>query len=391
MKMETINETLNFLSQGGPIFTAITVILILIIGRFIAKWISKMIEKVLLSTKMDEKLKLKDFSLVKFITKLIYYLLMIIVLMAALEILGVNQVLEPLKELTQKFFGYIPNIVIAILIGYIGYFLAKVASEAVNLIGDSLLKLAPKFNLPEKINIVDVVKKVVFIVVFIPILLIAANTLDIDIITKPSVMMLNQFSLAIPNIIAAIVILLVAIVLGRLLCGLLKGLLDALKLDNISEKLGLTKMLGKTDLPILISNIVYFLVIYFAVIEASNQLGFKSFVNILNDLLYLFGKIAFGLIILAIGNFVANLVSNFYNRGENANKFIGTLLKSAVLVIFLTMGLHSMGIAENIVELAFALGLGAIAIAFALAFGLGGREAAGEELKDFFNKIKNKK
>lgn len=389
--MDKINELLSFLTQGGPIFTAITVILILIIGRFIAKWISKMIGKLLLSTKMDEKLKLKDFSLVKFITKLIYYLLMIIVLMAALEILGVNQVLEPLKELTQKFFGYIPNIVVAILIGYIGYFLAKVASEAVNLIGDSLLKLAPKFNLPEKINIVDVVKKVVFIVVFIPILLIAANTLDIDIITKPSVMMLNQFSLAIPNIIAAIVILLVAIVLGRLLCGLLKGLLDALKLDNISEKLGLTKVIGKTDLPILISNIVYFLIIYFALIEASNQLGFESFVNILNDLLYLFGKIAFGLIILAIGNFVANLVSNFYNRGENANKFIGTLLKSTVLVIFLTMGLHSMGIAENIVELAFALGLGAIAIAFALAFGLGGREAAGEELKDFFNKIKNKK
>lgn len=386
--MDTLNYVMDFLTQGGPIFTALTVILILFIGRIIAKWISKMIGKSLKSTGMDEKLKLKDFSLANFIGKLVYYLLMIIVLMAALEILGVKQVLDPLKEMTQKFFSYVPNIIVAVLIGYIGYFLAKVASETVNLVGDSLLKLAPKFNLPENIDIVDVVKKLVFVLIFIPILLIAINTLDIDIITKPSTVMLNKFSTAIPNIIAAIIILLVAIILGRLLCGLLKGLLESLKLDSISEKTGLTKIVGNIDLPTLISNVVYFVIIYFSLIEASSQLGFDSFVAILNDLLYVFGKIAFGLVILVIGNFVANLVSKFYYKGENTNKFIGALLKSAVLIIFLTMGLYSMGIAESIVELAFALGLGAIAVAFALAFGLGGKEAAGEELKDFFKKIK---
>ncbi len=388
---ETVNNILDFFTKGGPIFTAITVILILIIGRIIAKLISKMIGKALEATKMDEKLKLKNFSLAQFLAKLVYYLLMIIVLMVALEILGVKQVLDPLKNMTQKVFSYIPNVVLAFLIGYIGYFLAKVASEAVNLIGDSLLKLAPKFNLPENIDIVDVTKKIVFVLIFIPILLIAVNALDIEIITRPSTIMLSKFSAAIPNIVAAIVILLVAVVLGKLLSGLLKGLLEAFKLDSIADKLGLGKVLGNTNLPALLSNVVYFLIIYFALIEAFSQLGFESFVAVLNDLLQVFGKIAFGLIILLIGNFVANIVADFYNKGENANRFLGTILKGAVLVIFLTMGLYSMGIAESIVELAFGLALGALAVAFALAFGLGGREAAGEEMKSFFKRIKEDK
>lgn len=386
---EMFTDVLNFFEKGGPLFTALAVILILIIGRWIAKWISRIIRKALVSAKIDEALKLDGFSLAHFIGKLVYFLLMIIVLMSALEVLGVRQVLDPLKTMTEKFFNYIPNIVIAGLIGYIGYFLAKVASEAVNLVGDTLLKLAPKFNFPEKINIVEVAKKVIFILIFIPILIIAINTLEIEAITKPSTVMLNKFSEAIPNIIAAIVILLAAVILGKLLTGLLRGLLESLKLNSIADKLEIDRVLGNTNLAKLVSNLVYFIVIYFAIIEAASQLGLGTLVVILTDLLYLFGKIAFGLLILAIGNFVANLVATYYNKGENANKFAGTILKGAVIVIFLTMGLYSMGIAESIVELAFSLGMGAIAIAFALAFGLGGREAAGEEMKNFFKRMKN--
>ncbi len=386
----TTNAILGFFTQGGPIFTALTVILILILGRLIAKWLGKLLTKGLKSVKIDEKLKLDGFSLAGFIGKLAYYLLMIIVLMIALEMLGVNQVLDPLKEMTQKIFSYIPNVLVAGLIAYIGYFLAKVASEAVNLIGDSLLKLVPKFNLPADIDIVDICKKVVFVLVFIPILMIAVNTLDIDIITKPMTLMLNKFFVAVPNIVAAAVILFVGVVLGKLVSGLLKGILEAFKLDELTEKAGLKKVFGQTNLPSLLSNLVFFLIIYFSTIEAFAQLEFSSLVAILNNLLVVFGKIAFGLFILVIGNFVANVVAKFYNNGENANKFIGAILKGAILVIFLTMGLYSMGIAESIVQLAFGLALGALAVAFALAFGLGGREAAGEEMKEFFKKLKEK-
>ena len=49
-------------------------------------------------------------------------------------------------------------------------------------------------------------------------------------------------------------------------------------------------------------------------------------------------------------------------------------------VVF-AMGLGAMEVAPRIVEAAFILTLGAVAVAIALSFGLGGREAAGKQME----------
>jgi hypothetical protein len=47
-----------------------------------------------------------------------------------------------------------------------------------------------------------------------------------------------------------------------------------------------------------------------------------------------------------------------------------------------------MGLADDIVNLAFGLTLGSVAVAAALSFGLGGREAAGRQLEHWFSKLR---
>ncbi len=54
----------------------------------------------------------------------------------------------------------------------------------------------------------------------------------------------------------------------------------------------------------------------------------------------------------------------------------------------IAMGLRAMGIADDIVNLAFGLTLGAVAIAVALSFGLGGREAAGKQMEHWLSKFR---
>ena len=56
--------------------------------------------------------------------------------------------------------------------------------------------------------------------------------------------------------------------------------------------------------------------------------------------------------------------------------------------LVLAMGLRAMGIADSIVNLAFGLTLGSVAVAFALAFGLGGRQPAERVLTDLIDKAK---
>jgi uncharacterized membrane protein len=55
------------------------------------------------------------------------------------------------------------------------------------------------------------------------------------------------------------------------------------------------------------------------------------------------------------------------------------------------MALQQMGLADEIISLAFGLLFGAIAVAAAIAFGLGGRDIAARQLDEWHGTIKTEK
>ncbi len=97
------------------------------------------------------------------------------------------------------------------------------------------------------------------------------------------------------------------------------------------------------------------------------------------------GSIIVGLVILGGGNWLANLA---FNGLRNAGSNLAPFARFAILGLVLAMGLKAMGLADEIVNLAFGLTLGALAVAFALAFGLGGREAASRQLEDWMGRVR---
>lgn len=361
-------------------------ILLLIVGYFVAKFVSGIVTKSLKKTGIDNKSE--KMTLSSFAGKLVYYLLMIIVLMAALTLMGVNGlVLKPLNDMTSKFFMAIPNIIAAGIIAYVGYFLAKIVSELIEASGDKIRSWLPKLSTENSIDIVKVIKTLAFIFIFIPILIIALEKLNFRAITEPATGMLATFINAIPNLIYAVVILLVAVIGGKFIVGLLKELLNTLKLNELAQKIKIQQFLGSTSLVSFITNLVYVFIIYLGIMEACNYLGLVEIKEILDNVLNIAGKVAFGLVILILGNVVADFAANIFMKKPDANKFVASIIRVAIIFIFLAIGLRTMGIADSIIELAFGLSLGAVAIAFALSFGLGGREAAGEQMKKFFDKF----
>lgn len=397
---------------SGPALNIVGGLLLLIVGYFVAKSIGSLVQKGLDRLGVDKKTK-SDFSISRLFGKLAYYLLMIIVLMATLSLMGVSgDVLAPLNEMTVKFLGAIPDIIAAGIIAYVGYFLAKIVAGLVEASGDKIRSCLPKMPASGDANdisdsssgvangtndrrggtgqmdVVKVLKNIVFIFIFIPILIIALEKLNMQVITLPATNMLDTFINAIPSIVYAVIILFAAAIGGKFLSRLLQNLLNSLNTNSLRHKLRLENILGNTDLVRVIGNIAYIFIIYIGVVEASKQLGLFEIVDILDDVLFVAAKIVFGLLILALGNVVANFVTGLFLKSRNANKLSSAIIRSAILLIFLAMGLHAMGIANDIIELAFGLSLGAIAVAFALAFGLGGREAAGHEVKEFFQKLK---
>ena len=86
-----------------------------------------------------------------------------------------------------------------------------------------------------------------------------------------------------------------------------------------------------------------------------------------------------GGVIITAGVLIADMLANAIDRStDGADRFASTLVKWATIALATAMGLRFMGIADEIVILAFGLILGSAAVAAALAFGLGGRQAAGK-------------
>ena len=372
-------------SLGGPIGA----ILIIIIGWFVAGILKGLVKKLVSKTGVDKRLKNKKVNLATLISKLVYYLVMIFVFMLALEKLGLTSVLEPVKELLNGFTAYIPNIIGAGLVGYIAYMLATIVSELVGLSGDTIQSLAPKLRLPENIDVVDILKKVVFIFIFIPLLIVALNILNFDAISVPASEMLQSFFEAIPKVLVAAVIMIITVIGGRFLSGLLKDLLDSLNLNQVLSKAGLDSILGKTNVESLISNIVYAFIVLFGLMTAIDKLEFAKLSEIMHTVIELGGNVLFGLVILAIGNWVANLASSAFLKSDD-NTFVASIIKIAILAIFLAIGLRRMGIADDIINLAFGITLGAVALTVVLSFGLGGREAAGKQMAKILDKFNKK-
>ena len=88
------------------------------------------------------------------------------------------------------------------------------------------------------------------------------------------------------------------------------------------------------------------------------------------------GKVIFGTLIIVVGIFLARIVANLVGSGTGEGGFAQTIVRYAIIALFTAIGLTFMGLADQIVMLAFGLILGSAAIATALAFGLGGRDAA---------------
>lgn len=385
--MEQILQTFDDVtgSFGGPI----SALIIIIIGWFIARLLKRLMNRLIEKTGVDKTLNSDKVDISELVSKLVYFLVMIFVFMLALEKLGMETVLEPVKNLLGGFIEFIPNIVGAGLVGYIGYMLATIVSELVELSGDTLKSFTPKLNLPEKIDIVKILKKIVFIFIFIPLLIAALNILSIESVSIPATNMLQSFFNAIPKILVATLIMIVFVIGGRFLSGLLKELLSSLNINKVLEKAGLTSLVGKTNIENLIANIVYAFIILFGLITAIDKLEFTQLSEMMHTIVELGGNILFGLVILAVGNWIATLAStNFMKSGDNP--FVGNIIRVAILAVFLAIGLRRMGIADDIINLAFGITLGAVALTVVLSFGLGGREAAGEQMKKILDKFNRK-
>ncbi|MDK3159312.1 mechanosensitive ion channel [Kamptonema cortianum] len=135
--------------------------------------------------------------------------------------------------------------------------------------------------------------------------------------------------------------------------------------------------------------IVLIAIMLFATITATEILGLAALTLIITGILQIAGQVLVGLVIFAIGLYLANVTFRIITSSGNYQaRVLGQTARIAILTLVGAMALQQMGIASSIVNLAFGLLLGAIAVAIALAFGLGGREVAADQIREWLSAFK---
>lgn len=373
-----------FLEKLGTFMpAAIAAAIILIVGIILAGLLRKAVSLLLAKFKVDERINRDREDPIKIesvIATFAYYLGLLYVLLLVLSILGIEDTLSPLQNMFEQFVSYIPNIIAAGVIGFAGYIIARIVSVVVGAAAKGVDVLSEKIGLGGKISLSRLAQQLVFLFIFIPILIVALDALQMKAISEPATGMLNELLAAIPSIIGAAIILAVFFIAGKFVCSMLVELLKNLGADKLPAKLGMESVVGGGfSLSKLTGSVAFFFIMFTAVVSALEKLEMTEIATVLSGLLVLAGQILLGMVILAVGNYFANLAHTLLSRSGESG-ILPTVARYAILALVFAIGLNAMGIADTIVHLAFGLSLGAIAVAVALSFGLGGREAAGKHM-----------
>ncbi len=389
LDLEIVSEPLRALVtkvfEFGPSLFAGAALALLawVLANVVRSLTTKALSKTTIDEKVSAAAEMKPVS--DSIGDVLYWLIMLMFLPAILGTLKMDGLLVPVQGMVDKILGMLPNILAAAVIGLVGWFVARILRDLVQnllqVVGFD--KVGTKIGLTGNVSLSQLTGLIVFIFVFIPALVAALNTLQIEAISAPAIQMLGAFMAAIPDIFAAAIILGIAFVIARFLAGLIARMLEGLGADQWPQRIGLAATQADGfQLSVFVGKVVSVFIMLFAGVEAANQIGFSQVATIVSTLIEFAGQILLGSVILIAGFWLAGIAHAAVIRvsGESATVLAG-ILRAAILGLVFAMGLRAMGIADDIVNLAFGLVLGSLAVAFALSFGLGGREAAGKQME----------
>ncbi len=354
------------------------------------------------------------------IANAIYWLIFLLFLPIILEALQLQVALQPVQNMIDQILQALPRILKAVILGAVGWLLATVVKKVVTnlLAATGVDQMGNRLGMSRTSggqNLSAIIGTVVYVLILIPVAIAALSALDIAAITLPAVAMLNNILTFVPKIFAAVVVLIIAYFVGQFVKDLITNLLTSIGFNNLFHWLGLSSAPSSspsgdpnasviqgqsgtpgaestTRTPSEIAGIVAFVgIILFATVSATQIMQLEALSNIVNVVIYIAGRVLYGLVVLAIGLYLANLAYNLITSSGNSQaKLLGQLARIGIIVLVSAMALQQMGIATSIVNLAFGLFMGAMAVAIALAFGLGGRDIASSQIQEWLEQFKTK-
>ena len=385
-------------SVFGSLPSVISAILLLVLALIVAAIAKSIVVKVLQKLnvgKYTDKIGITDEatgSSVEFLGKFVFLIVFLLFLPGVLDKLGMQNVSAPIASLVSQFLDYIPNLIAAVVILVAGLFIARLVRQLLVPVLKKLKvdKVQEKAGIAtgEETSISSVLSYIVYVLILIPVVIAALQVLNITAISAPAISMLEKMISYLPNILYAIAIVIIGALIARIAGKLLSDILSGVGTDNLFQKavpVEKSRLQG-FSVSKAIGEIVKYILILLFVVEAVNVLNLEV-LRFVGEAIIAYLPLAISaIIIMGVALFAASWVESLILKRFSGSKLLAWAAKAAIIVLAAFMTLNQLGIATSIVNSAFIIVLGAIAVAFAIAFGIGGREFAGNVLQNLENK-----
>lgn len=376
---------------------------LLLVAWLIATALRFLITRALNVAKLDERLSsqadLEGVERVSISTTLgtvTYWLVFVLFLPAILGALNLQGLLGPVQGMVDQVLGILPNLLGAALILLVGWIAARIVRQIVAslLAGTGVDRFSDRAGIAGALGglpLSGILGTIVYILILIPVVIAALNALALDALTAPASQMLGAIMTALPAIFGAFVLIGVAYAVARLVGTFVTNALTGIGFNKVLSWIGIQAEPGEgAQTP---SQIVGYLatiaIMIFAVIEAAELLGFTVLATLVSQFLVVASQVVVGLVIFGLGLYLANVADRVVRTTSGTQARILAPAARVVIIIFSgSLALRQIGIAQDIVNLAFGIVLGALAVAAALAFGLGSREIAGRELERWLESMR---
>ena len=200
---------------------------------------------------------------------------------------------------------------------------------------------------------------------------------------------LSTFLSYLPQLVGAIVILIIGYIVAKVLQAVVGRVLQAIGFDSWMEKGGIKQFFDRaqtTHTPAtVLGQLVFWFVFIIALTMAADALGIPQVSAILGQLIAYIPSIIAAILILILAALLANFVSGIV-RGATGSGLLASVAQYAIIVYAVFAAITELGIAVALTAPTFLILLGAVALAAAIAFGLGGREVAQDILQKAYNR-----
>lgn len=375
----------SFFSSG--LWAVIKAVLLLLLAFITAAVVKSLVVKLFTKTKLNTLMKQNDSingkeTSVEFIGKLVHLLVFLLFVPGIFESLGMKEVSSPILNLLNTLWGYLPNILAAVLILWVGFFIARLVRELLVPVFSRLkidtLQEKAGIQVSDTGRLSGTLAYIIYVLILIPVIIAALQVLNIEAVSAPAIQMLNTIFNFIPNTLAALVIVITGCMVAKFSGNIVESLIASAGFDkklqeHLEEKENgfiLSKVIGRT---------VHIIMVVFFIVESFSVLRLSVLTNIGNAIIGYMPYIMASALILLICYICDGLTGKALLKGNHT--VLSMVSRIAIYTVGIFMVFSELGIAKEIVNAAFILIIAALAAAFAISFGIGGRDFAGKALK----------